>query len=404
MEQLKNILILTADVGYGHRSTANAIASALHEIHGNECVIKTINLLDDERTPGILRDSQTDYDRLVRELPDLYKLSYQLSDSTVPTAITERALTVLMYNVISQIFKEHQPDVVVCTTPLYPAPVNAVIALRRLHLPNVNVITDVIAIHRLWFSKWSDLILVPTWEVYKQAIEADIPEERIRITGIPISPAFGNETRTKEAIRKELGWNPEMTTILVVGSKRVKNLEKVLHVLNHSGLPLQLVIVAGGDDTLYDQLRRTEWHQVTHIYNFVQNMPDLMHGSDCILSKAGGLIVTEALACGLPLLFVDVTPGQEEGNASFVVQNHAGARAENPILALEILCHWLANDRQILKEYQENARSLGRPRSAYSAAELIWSAAYGGFARSPRERASLRPKLRELLNNFGIKV
>jgi 1,2-diacylglycerol 3-beta-galactosyltransferase len=44
-------------------------------------------------------------------------------------------------------------------------------------------------------------------------------------------------------------------------------------------------------------------------------MPTMMRAADAIICKAGGLTVTESLACGLPLLLTDVIPGQETGNA-----------------------------------------------------------------------------------------
>jgi hypothetical protein len=53
---MKKILILTADYGYGHRSAANAIAEALQETHGEDCIVEIVNPLDDPRAPVFLRD------------------------------------------------------------------------------------------------------------------------------------------------------------------------------------------------------------------------------------------------------------------------------------------------------------------------------------------------------------
>jgi 1,2-diacylglycerol 3-beta-galactosyltransferase len=153
---------------------------------------------------------------------------------------------------------------------------------------------------------------------------------------------------------------------------------EVLRVLNHSGLPLQLAVVAGGDDDLYRELKDTEWHLPVHLYNFVNNMPALMRAADCVLSKAGGLIVSESLACGLPMLLVDVLPGQEEGNADYVTQAGAGANAQQPVEALETLHHWLADGGQLLAQSSQNAWRLGRPRAAYEVADLAWAAAGRG--------------------------
>ncbi len=69
--------------------------------------------------------------------------------------------------------------------------------------------------------------------------------------------------REKAAIRAELGWAPNITTALVVGSRRIKHLMDLMNVLNHAGFQLQFVLVAGGDDDLYAEFKATEWHSVS---------------------------------------------------------------------------------------------------------------------------------------------
>jgi UDP-N-acetylglucosamine:LPS N-acetylglucosamine transferase len=131
-------------------------------------------------------------------------------------------------------------------------------------------------------------------------------------------------------------------------------------------------------------------------------MPQLMRAADCIITKAGGLIVTESLASGLPMLLVDVTPGQEKGNAEYVVKNGAGEQAIDAVHSLETICHWLEKDGKLLNEYKGRARVLGRPQSAFTAAHLIMAAAERRIVAVPRNRAPVLPKLLELLANSGI--
>jgi 1,2-diacylglycerol 3-beta-galactosyltransferase len=167
-------------------------------------------------------------------------------------------------------------------------------------------------------------------------------------------------------------------------------------------LPVQLAAVAGGDDELYQQLRYTEWHIPTYLYNFVEDMPSLMHASDCLICKAGGLILAEALAAGRPVLLVDVIPGQETGNAQYVIENGAGELAEDPLQALEALFHWMDNGGVLLAHRAENARKLGRPRAAYEVADLTWAAAeHGPFTRTARDIFG-RGKTIALLNRHGV--
>ena len=96
MSEKKKILILTADAGFGHRSAANAVAAAIEEKYSDDLSYEIVNPLDDKQTPAFLRDSQADYTKWVRSVPELYRFGYDASDALVPTALMESTLAVLM--------------------------------------------------------------------------------------------------------------------------------------------------------------------------------------------------------------------------------------------------------------------------------------------------------------------
>ncbi len=398
----RRILILTADVGFGHRSAANAIAEALREKYADRCLVEVVNPLDDERTPSLLRDSQTDYDKMVREMPDWYRVRYEISDTSLPNAIVENVFTVLLFKIMRDLILRFKPDVIITTHPMYPGPIHAVITVNKMNIPFFIVVTDLVDVHISWFHEGADLCLVPNEIAHQEAIKKyKLSPSQVKVTGIPVYPRFSLETRAKADLRQELGWQPDLTTVLAVGSKRVNNLEEILNVLNHSGLAIQIVAVAGGDRKLFRAFHEMVWHIPAYVYNYVENMPSFMVASDLIISKAGGLIITESLAAGLPMLFVDVTPGQEEGNAQFAIKNGAAELAVEPIQALETMCHWLLNDRALLTEYHERAVNLGRPQAAYDVADLAWKAATGGLGISPEAKATMFPKLIDLFTSLG---
>ncbi len=371
----KHVLILMADFGYGHRSAANAIVEALQETHGQDCLVDIINPFDDKRTPAFLRKEQANYDRIVRKMPELYKLGYQVSDTPPASDLIKNTMMLLLFNVLREIVHQHQPDVIVCVYPIYQAILAEIFRLEKRRIPLLTVVTDLGIVHKLWFHPSADLYLVPTQTVYNMALDAGLSPEKVKITGIPVHPDLAKGNQDQASIRSDLGWQPDLFTVLAVGSKRVGNLYDSLRVLNHSGLPLQLAVVAGGDDKLYQRLEGMEWHQQTHLYNFVADMSTLMRAADCVLAKAGGLIVTEALACYLPLILVDVIPGQETGNADYVTTGNAGDLVRDPIEVLEVLCHWMEKEKDIYKTRRQAAHHLGRPRAAYDVAELVWAAA-----------------------------
>jgi 1,2-diacylglycerol 3-beta-galactosyltransferase len=403
MTEHRRVLILYADAGFGHRSAANAIAEALQEAHGGSVTIDVVNPLDDRHTPLLLRDVQTeDYDKVVRRLPELYKLGFDASDATVTSAMVEGGLIVLLFEVMRDLLSRYQPDVIVSTYPLYQAPLDAVFTMRRFSVPLISVVTDLATVHRLWFNNMVDLCLVPTPQVRGMALDAGLTPKQVQVSGIPVSPHLVHETRTQAEIRTQLGWRQDLITVLVVGSRRVGNFEEALNVLNHSGLPIQLAVVTGGDEERYRYLQQTEWHTVTHLYDYVTNMPELMHASDLVMSKAGGLVITESLACGLPMILIDLIPGQEIGNAEYVIQGGAGELGQDPVNILEIMCHWLEHGGRLLAERAGNAARLGQPHAAYSVAELAWLAAQHGPYRRAGRRMSARTRLMELLSNNEV--
>lgn len=378
MASTKRILILIADAGFGHRSAAKATAAALLELHPADCAVEIVNPMQDERVPAVLRRSGADYDWVVREIPRLYQLGYEAADSVPSSVMVHGTMAAMLFGVMGDVIGRYQPDAIVSLYPLYQAPLAVVFALSQRDTPLLTVVTDHAPVHRTWFHKAADLCLVSIPAVRDQAIECGLSPDKVKVTGIPVHPSLIHEVREPAAIRAELGWPPDLTTVLAVGSKRVKNLPGILRALNHSGLPLQLIVVAGGDDALYQQLRDAEWHVPAHIYNFVENMPTLMHAADCIVCKAGGLIVTESLACGLPILLTDLIEGQESGNARYVVDGGAGELAHDPLEGLEAISHWLAGGGELLAQRARNASRLGYPRAAYDVAELAWAAAVRG--------------------------
>lgn len=364
-----------AEYGYGHRSAANAVSAALQETHPQECVVEVVNPLNDKRAPAFLKKDQANYDRIIRQMPELYRFGYQVSDTSVAANIIENTATLLLLNVLRETLKEHQPDAIVCTYPLYQAILQVIFNIEKRHIPVFTVVTDLATVHKMWFNPTVELCLVPTQAVHDLATGSGVPPEKVKITGLPVHPALAKGRQDQASIRANLGWRTDLFTVLAIGSKRVEHLYDSLSVLNHSGLPLQLAIVAGGDEALYQRFKETKWHQEVHLYNFVTDMPTLLRGADCVLGKAGGLTVTETLACGLPLILVSVIPGQETGNADYVVHGEAGDLAQNPVEVLEVMCHWLENGREIYNMRVQNARRLGYPRAAYDVADLVWVAA-----------------------------
>ncbi|HCS40246.1 MAG: MGDG synthase family glycosyltransferase [Anaerolineaceae bacterium] len=374
MDSKKRALILTADAGFGHRSAANAVRDAILDKYAEQMTVELLNPLDEPTTPSFLRDTQSDYDKYVKHVPELYQLGYEASDNLIPTAFLERSIGVLLVDTMRELFTKYKPDVVLSTYPWYQAAISTLFTGRKNKVPQYTAVTDLSTVHRMWFHKKVTGCMVPNTLVAELGMSYGMPLEKIIITGIPVSPAISKEKRAKNDIRKELGWQPDLPTILAVGSKRVERLIDSLNVINHFGAPIQVAVVCGKDENLFRELTHFEWHIPAYIYEYSDQVPTLMKASDLMLCKAGGLIVTESLAAGLPMMLTEIIPGQETGNAEYVTAYGAADMAESPIAILECLSHLMKEDQALLKKRSANAKFLGQPESAYAAADILWKA------------------------------
>jgi 1,2-diacylglycerol 3-beta-galactosyltransferase len=374
MDSKKRALILTVDAGFGHRSAANAVRDAILDKYADQMTVEVINGLDEPTTPAFLRDTQSDYDKYIKHIPELYHLGYEAMDNPIPTAILDRSIGLLLVDTMREIFNKYKPDVVLNTYPWFQSGISTLFTGRKNKVPQYTVVTDLSTVHRMWFHKKVTGCMVPNTLVAELGMSYGMPLEKVIITGIPVSPAISKEKRAKNDIRQELGWQPDLPTILAVGSKRVERLIDSINVINHFGAPIQVAVVCGKDENLFRELTHFDWHIPAYIYEYSDQVPTLMKASDLMLCKAGGLIVTESLAAGLPMMLTEIIPGQETGNAEYVTAYGAADMAESPIAILECLNHLMKDDQALLKKRAANAKFLGQPESAYAVVDILWKA------------------------------
>jgi 1,2-diacylglycerol 3-beta-galactosyltransferase len=363
-----------------------AIETAMQEQYGDRCSTAIINPLREEGSPSIYQTvTEQRYDDLVQNDPGLYELTYRVSDSIATAAVIEQVSSALLYSTLKHIMERHHPDVVVCTHPLYLEPLNFVFARVGKAVPLVTVVTDLVTVHTIWFNPRVSLCVAPTKQALKKALRNGVPRDRIHVTGLPVHPRFGAETRPPAEIRAELGWEPDGVTVLIVGGTRVANVLGIARLIDRAGLKIQLAIVGGNDEELYAQLVDEPWQGNVHVYGFAGNMPALIRASDVVVTKAGGIIVSEALACGRPLILSSAIPGQETGNVEYVTAGGAGDWAGSPTDVLASLVRWLEPDTTVLEERTAKAHRLGRPDAVYKSADLIWELANSDPVPAPRD-------------------
>jgi processive 1,2-diacylglycerol beta-glucosyltransferase len=105
---------------------------------------------------------------------------------------------------------------------------------------------------------------------------------------------------------------------------------------------------------------------------FIDYLDDLIVASDLVITKAGGLTVSEILARGTPMLVIDPIPGHEEWNADFVAGSGAGIQLRMvetaPAATVALL-----GDPARLEGMRAQAARVGKPRAALDIVDFILS-------------------------------
>jgi len=308
---------------------------------------------------------------LVRHVAWLWKASYRLLDSPLGYRLIQplrRAWNLLMARRFMSWLRAQQPTVVMATHFL---PADVCSAAKRqgwLKAPLVVVVTDWHP-HRFWLSPEADAVVVGTTESAAVCERWGLARERLHVFGIPIGHAFGTAVN-HQVLQERFQLHATRRTVLVTsGGTTVGQFEHVVEALLalewvRPGL-LQLLVVCGDNEAMRRRLteRAKRSAMPLQVFGFVDYMADLMAASDLMVAKAGGLTVSEALGCSLPLVFYHVIPGQEYMNALYVVRHGAAVMAQTPQEAA-VAVQRCFSDPAVLASMQKAAKALGRPDAA----------------------------------------
>src|SRR5512138_1635222 len=123
-------------------------------------------------------------------------------------------------------------------------------------LPFYTVVTDLADVDASWFNDHSDMFFVASDIVQAKAIACGIDPKKVVISGIPVNPGFAAPHASKSELRRKLGLDPHLPTLLFVGSRRVSGILEHLTALESLTLPFQVVVIAGGDQELFHKAIR----------------------------------------------------------------------------------------------------------------------------------------------------
>jgi 1,2-diacylglycerol 3-beta-galactosyltransferase len=362
-----HIVFYFSDTGGGHRSAAEAIIEAVNLEYKNKVTTEMVDFFKDY-APRPFNRAGDIYPYMVKA-PRLWGASFHATDGRAQARVITTTLWPLARQAARALVKSHPADLIVTVHPF--ANSFALRALGNNRPPFITVVTDMVTTHALWYDKRADAILVPTEIARQRALKYNMPEEKLRVVGLPIADRYCKPMGRKSTLRKKLGWTLNKPIVLMVGGgDGMGPLAKTARAIDESGLDVALAIVCGRNQKLKEKLEAEKWHNPAFIYGFTRDMPDFMRASDFIVTKAGPGTIAEALNAQLPIILYAKLPGQEDGNVTFVEDEGAGIWAPTPQEVVRALTRWISRPDE-RKKVIENCRRAGRPEAARVIARTI---------------------------------
>ena len=118
----KRFLILTSDSGFGHRSAANSVAKALELRHPEDAETTVVNPIHEDSGLQLLKETERNYDRAVKDTPVWFRFTYSVSDSRPASALVENTLILALSETMERLIHGIKPDAILNTNQLFNAP------------------------------------------------------------------------------------------------------------------------------------------------------------------------------------------------------------------------------------------------------------------------------------------
>lgn len=365
----KKVLLLYISISSGHHRAALALEGALRILDPGVEILN-INSLN-YTNPLVEKVINRTYMGIIKNNPEVWEYLYD--NPKVYRNISKLRDLTHRFNSgkLKTLLDDFKPDVIACTQAF---PCGMVADYKNsfgLSVPLIGVLTDCTP-HSYWLFDSVDYYIVNSEIAMNKLVENGISRDRIRTFGIPIDPKFTNKLNAEEIMSK-IGLSKGIPTILIMGGGQgLGPIPEVVFSLNKISRQVQMLIVAGTNERLFHWLdkKKSTFRMRSFIYGYVSNIDELMAVATLIITKPGGLTISEAMTKNLPMIIIRPIPGQEAKNTEYLLKEGVAIKTDSP-RDVGILIEALLNQPAKLEHMRQNAKRIATPNSAIETAKLI---------------------------------
>ena len=361
------IIIFYSSIGQGHISAARAIEKDIKQIDANAIVVqKDIRefmsplwrKIDERLYWFVVNSLPKSFDALFWNLQDAGNKAY--SFASLPNDYPDKD--------VHDFIRKEDPQVIIAT---HYGSAQVLARLRENEqLEDVKIgwlHTDFFEGYFPRISMRLDCTFLGHSELTSCWLKAGVPQNLIIESGMPVNTILNDFS--KEEIFARYNLKTTLPTVLIAGGKEgVCDYQGVINALvdTYDG-HLQILALCGMNTrkqkALEQQALALQTRISVHVVGFIphQDIVALMHASNLLVTKAGGMTPPEAFAIGLPTVLLDVIHGHEHENAVFFKNLGVALLAvdgkEVGIMIAQLLNDDIARQVMIQKQKQFSERS-----------------------------------------------
>ena len=368
----KKILITYASYGSGHKTVANYIYEYFKE-HGDYDV-KIVDVMDYASLIGKINLKL--FNMIFKfqfSLPAT--IGYELSDNKIVTAPYKIYTKACLNKKLQKDFLEYNPDLLIATHFFGGIMMGSINKKYHTKTKIITIITDYSS-NCMWLQnhKYEDYIVVSNEIVKQEVLKFGVDEKKICPFGIPLSSKF-KVTDDKEKIKFKYNIKNNKPIILFfgggsMGSSFTYNYLKAILKLK---LDINIIFVAGKNVELQNKVNELVMKENTPnitVLGFTNDVSNLLNIATLVITKPGGLSVTEALEMKTPMILIPGNGGQENYNANYVTKNKFGLRVRTPFQLSRIMKK-INNNPEIVQNMYNNLKNQEENKSIEKLFNLV---------------------------------
>lgn len=308
---MKKVLLLPfLQISSGHHQVADALAEFIYR-YDQTISLKKVDILHYTYGKGERLISNL-YLYVIQTIPSFYSWLYKNSAyKTVARNKPYYFYEMLFLSSMKALVETEKPDLIICSHSLPSYLLNLLKKRNELNVPVINAYTDFF-INNVWGIQSIDHHFVPNLHSKQFLEHLGVEAEKITVTGIPIHPEISGAIRRQE--------NKSAYNVLIAGgSLGVGPIERFLT----TNEKINFFVLCGKNNQLYKKIVQLNNRLITPI-RYIQDRAEMNHlyeRMDLVLTKPGGITISECLRKQIPVLLSYGLPGQEEINKSYLESN-----------------------------------------------------------------------------------